>query len=500
MIQQEIFLNEKHAKVFMEASHDRNPLHINASYASRTFFGETVFYGMGGVFMVLSIWAKGRFFRLLSIQGSFHRPLLIGSSYQIEIVEEGSSVTAKILDHGQLMTKLIWRAVIEKSPQKGLNLSEVDFGVLKEPADPEIMYVTPNYRKYSLNKKALIRLEKLYGLLPGQMVVAQITTFLWASYFVGMEYPGRRALFSDFAFEFKKNVQSCVFEVSKLESTYNSNFNFMEITGGGTCLNSFKLSAYRMPEIVNYPISDVISTIKKSQKLKNKAIFISGAARGFGSVLAKILALHGATVLLNCRKIDENILKVKKEINLAGGICHVVEMDLSSAGSAGLLYKKVSRLVNKLDWIINNASPRIPHRKFTEQTTQDFLNFVDESLSIPLNTCHSLLPILNNGGWVFGISSTYLDIPQKGFSHYIASKSALEGFLLGLSEEYKKINFAVFRAPRMLTDQTNAVAGLSLPVSAIKVGEYFLDALNRISTSSGNFHRLDIKAKNLKDI
>lgn len=153
------------------------------------------------------------------------------------------------------------------------------------------------------------------------------------------------------------------------------------------------------------------------------------------------------------------------------------------------MQKEVSDYVGMLDWIVNNASPRIHSRKFAEQTTDDFLNFVDESLSIVLNTCSSLLPVLNEKGWVFGISSEYLDSAKGGFSHYLASKSALEGFLLGLAQEYKKHNFAIFRAPRMLTDQTNVVADLNRPISAPNVAKKFQDAFQG-RRGSGNFYKL----------
>lgn len=481
-------ISTDHFKAFMKASHDCNPLHTDISYARRTFFGETVFYGMGSVLIVLAIWAKGRPFKLSSIQGSFHRPLMAGRSYSVEITEDNFAISAKILDHGMLMSKVSWEAVFEDNFNR-VNYSQLDFKPLLESSDPVQTSVTPDYRKYAFNPKALVQIEKYFGLSSKQLPQSQLTALFWASYFVGMEYPGRRALFSNFSFDFLNKDSSHIFEARQLRCLHNPTFDLIEISGVATCLRSLKISAYRIPEVVNYHISEVASVIGKSWKLKGKKIFVSGATRGFGSVLSKAFALQGATILLNCRKKDSLALQVQEEIKSIGGFCYLVKADLSQETSIEHVRKEVSDYVGMLDWIVNNASPRIHSRKFTEQTTEDFLNFVDESFSIVLNTCSSLLPILSEKGWVFGISSAYLDTAKGGFSHYLASKSALEGFLLGLAQEYKKHNFAIFRAPRMLTDQTNVAADLNRPSSALNVARKFLDAFKR-RHGSGNFYKL----------
>lgn len=486
--QTKISISPDHFKAFMEASHDRNPLHVDISYAHRTFFGETVFYGMGSVLIVLAMWAKGRPFKLSSIQGSFHRPLVVGRSYSVEITKDDFAISAKILDHGALMSKVSWKAIFQNDFTQ-IKYSQLDFKPILKPLDPIQTSITPDYRKYAFNPKALAQIEKCFGLSSKQLPYLQLTTLFWVSYFVGMEYPGRRALFSNFSFDFLNTDTSRIFEARQLKCLYNPTFDLIEISGIATCLRSLKISAYRMPEMVNYPISEVASVIGKTRKLKGKKIFVSGAARGFGSVLSKALALQGATILLNCRKKDSSVVQVKEEIESIGGSCYLVEADLSLKTSIEQVRKEVSGYVKKLDWIVNNASPRIASRKFAEQTTDDFLSFVDESLSIVLNTCSSLLPILKEKGWVFGISTIYLDDVRSGFSHYLASKSALEGFLLGLAKEYRKHNFAIFRAPRMLTDQTNIVADLNRPTSALDVAKQFLDAFKG-RCGSDNFYKL----------
>lgn len=198
----------------------------------------------------------------------------------------------------------------------------------------------PDNSKYMFNPKALTQIEKCFGLSSKQLPPSQLTAFLWASYFVGMECPGRRALFSNFSFDFLNTDTSHIFEARQLKYLYNPTFDLIEISGTATCLRSLKISAYKIPEIINYPISEIASVIGKSWKLKGKKIFVSGATRGFGSVLSKAFALQGATVLLNCRKKDSLALQVREEIKSIGGSCYLVKADLSGESQLNICRKK----------------------------------------------------------------------------------------------------------------------------------------------------------------
>jgi NAD(P)-dependent dehydrogenase (short-subunit alcohol dehydrogenase family) len=66
-----------------------------------------------------------------------------------------------------------------------------------------------------------------------------------------------------------------------------------------------------------------------------------------------------------------------------------------------------------------------------------------------------LLKKMNKGSIVVLISSNWIIDGKAGFSHYLTSKGALESLFKSLAKENKDINFLLFRAPRMLTDQTN---------------------------------------------
>ncbi|MEO8896622.1 MAG: MaoC family dehydratase, partial [Rhizomicrobium sp.] len=82
---------------FAAASHDRNPLHLNADYALRTQFGRPIVYGICGVLAALARWSADRDFAPRQIRVRFERPLLYDTPYAISVSEKGPEVKIKIV-------------------------------------------------------------------------------------------------------------------------------------------------------------------------------------------------------------------------------------------------------------------------------------------------------------------------------------------------------------------------------------------------------------------
>jgi len=88
--------------------------------------------------------------------------------------------------------------------------------------------------------------------------------------------------------------------------------------------------------------------------LEGKTALVTGASRGIGEAIAKLLAGHGAHVILASRKL-EGLRRVEEEILNAGGtaeslVCHAGEMDQIKG-----LFAKIECDRERLDILVNNA-------------------------------------------------------------------------------------------------------------------------------------------------
>ncbi len=103
--------------------------------------------------------------------------------------------------------------------------------------------------------------------------------------------------------------------------------------------------------------------------LDGKIAFVSGASRGIGEAIAKLLAQQGAHVIVSSRKIDD-CQKVADAIVADGGkataiACHIGEMEQIQS-----VFAFIREQFGRLDILVNNAA-----------TNPQFCNVLDTDLS-----------------------------------------------------------------------------------------------------------------------
>ncbi|MCU1717463.1 SDR family oxidoreductase [Pseudomonas sp. 5P_3.1_Bac2] len=103
--------------------------------------------------------------------------------------------------------------------------------------------------------------------------------------------------------------------------------------------------------------------------LDGKIAFVSGASRGIGEAIAKLLAQQGAHVIVSSRKID-GCQAVADAIIAAGGkataiACHIGEMEQIQS-----IFAQIKEQFGRLDILVNNAA-----------TNPQFCNVLDTDLA-----------------------------------------------------------------------------------------------------------------------
>lgn len=95
--------------------------------------------------------------------------------------------------------------------------------------------------------------------------------------------------------------------------------------------------------------------MKNPFDLTGRVALVTGASRGIGESIAKILASQGAHVVISSRKID-GCQRVADEINSEGGsaeafACHIGELEQITA-----VFEHIKSKHEKLDVLVNNAA------------------------------------------------------------------------------------------------------------------------------------------------
>lgn len=177
--------------------------------------------------------------------------------------------------------------------------------------------------------------------------------------------------------------------------------------------------------------------------LKDKVAIITGASRGIGKAIAKVLAREGAIVILIAR--SDKVYDTAKEINALGHKAFAFKADVADFDQIDETVKKVLNKFGKIDILVNNAGiyPSMPLIDMTEE-------FWDKILAINLkgvfNCTKAVLPsmIKQRRGKIVNISSVtgpMVSIP--GMTAYSASKGGVSGFTRALALEVAQYNINV---------------------------------------------------------
>ncbi len=165
----------------------------------------------------------------------------------------------------------------------------------------------------------------------------------------------------------------------------------------------------------------------------NKTAFVSGASRGIGRAAAKSLAQAGYDLHITCRKSMQQLLEVKKELEMNYGIrCMAYTCNMGN-------YEEVNRVfesISSLEVLVNNAGVSYIGL-LSEMEIAQWQEVMDTNLNSIFYTCKCAIPLMlkKKAGRIINISSVWGNVGASMEVAYSASKGGVNSLTKALAKE-----------------------------------------------------------------
>ena len=157
-----------------------------------------------------------------------------------------------------------------------------------------------------------------------------------------------------------------------------------------------------------------------------KNVLITGASRGIGAEVARVLAKYGLKVWINYKSSAEAADKLKEEIENNGGSAAVIGFDVSDEKAFIDGIKTIIDADGELSYLVNNAG--ITNDKLAiRMSVEDFKKVIDANLVSTFIGCKEALKVMSKKrfGAVVNVASVVAESGNIGQANYVASKGGI---------------------------------------------------------------------------
>ena len=214
--------------------------------------------------------------------------------------------------------------------------------------------------------------------------------------------------------------------------------------------------------------------------LDGKIALVTGASRGIGEGIAKLLAQNGAHVIVSSRKID-GCQKVVDEIKSAGYsaeamACHIGDMEQISA-----LFEQIKSEHGKLDILVNNAAANPFFGHILDTDLSAFKKTVDVNIQGYFFMCveGGKMMKASGGGSIINVASVNGVIPGSMQGIYSITKASVISMTKAFAKECAQMGIRVNALLPGATDTKFASALVKNPAILKKALEHI--PMNRVA-------------------
>jgi 3-oxoacyl-[acyl-carrier protein] reductase len=170
-------------------------------------------------------------------------------------------------------------------------------------------------------------------------------------------------------------------------------------------------------------------------RLQGKVAVVSGASKGIGAAIAKVMAREGASVVLAYASDDSGANAVVEAIQTVGGRAVACRMNVAVESEVQALFRRAIEAFGRVDVLVNNAGV-YSVQNIEDVTAEEFHRQFDVNV---LGTLFMIKEAVKHygdaGGSIVNIGSVNSVAAQAGMSIYSATKGAIDTITRSLAAE-----------------------------------------------------------------
>ncbi|MBO9639731.1 MAG: SDR family oxidoreductase [Siphonobacter aquaeclarae] len=170
-------------------------------------------------------------------------------------------------------------------------------------------------------------------------------------------------------------------------------------------------------------------------------LLITGSSEGIGAETARLAALRGYTVCVNCRSNQAGAETVVADIQETGGQAYAFQADVADEAQVLRLFRQIDEEVGPLSALINNAGIIESQSRLVDMSAERLTNmFAVNTIGAFLCAREAVKRMSTARGGAGGVIVNVSSMAAKHGSpfeyiDYAATKAALDTMTLGLSKE-----------------------------------------------------------------
>ncbi len=181
-----------------------------------------------------------------------------------------------------------------------------------------------------------------------------------------------------------------------------------------------------------------MSLILPDFSVKDRIAIVTGAGRGIGLAIARVLAAGGAKVAIHDVEL-EIAQKEAHQINSQGGVAIAIGGDAVEISTADQIISQTCAKLGEPDLLINNLGIQkgIP---FPEATLEEMGRQINTNTLFTIRMCQLAIPLMQKKQWgrIINLGSVLGKVGNFHLTSYSMSKAAIENLTKSLAQKYGK--------------------------------------------------------------